>query len=60
MVTRNAVARLRRFCREEDGPSATEYAILLALIVLVSVAAIQSVSTGVYRIYDNINLAIPD
>ncbi|MGD8451266.1 MAG: Flp family type IVb pilin [Phycisphaerae bacterium] len=54
------LATLARFLRAEDGPSATEYAILLALIVLVAVAAIQAIGESMYNIYDNINTAVPD
>ena len=36
----------RRFLLSEDGPTAVEYAIMLALIVLVCIAAIQAVGTN--------------
>lgn len=51
---------LRRFAREEDGPTATEYAIMLALIVLVAAAAIQGIGSRMTGIYDNINTVMPD
>jgi pilus assembly protein Flp/PilA len=42
--------RLRSACRQfllnEDGPTAVEYAIMLALIVLVCILAIQAVGTN--------------
>lgn len=34
--------RVRLFLSEEDGPSATEYAIMIALIVVVSIGTIAS------------------
>ena len=34
---------LRRFLRSEDGPTAVEYAVMLALILMMCVAAISSV-----------------
>jgi Flp pilus assembly pilin Flp len=49
-----------RFAREQEAASATEYAILLALLVLVAVATIQSIGTGMYAIYENINAVMPD
>jgi Flp pilus assembly pilin Flp len=30
----------RSFCRDESGPTATEYAVMLALIIVVSIATI--------------------
>lgn len=32
---------IKKFLREEDGPTAVEYAVLLALIIIVCVVAIQ-------------------
>lgn len=34
------------FLREEDGPTAVEYAVMLALIVVVCLTAITSVGTA--------------
>lgn len=52
--------RVRSFLMDEDGPSATEYAILLALIILVSVAAIRSVGESFSNIYYAIATQIPE
>lgn len=54
----SALSRAREFLRSEDGPSATEYAIMLALIVLVSVGAIGMIGTKVQYVYDNIEAAV--
>jgi pilus assembly protein Flp/PilA len=35
-----------RFLRQEDGPTAVEYAVMLALIIVVCVAAITSLGTN--------------
>ncbi len=60
------MGRLRRglirgwsFFVSEDGPSATEYAILLALLVLVAVGAIRGIGERMINIYENIHCAIP-
>lgn len=34
-----------RFLRAEDGPTAVEYAVMLALIVIVCLTSIQSIGT---------------
>lgn len=51
--------RLARLGRDDDAVSAVEYAILLALIVLVSVAAIQGIGSRVINVYERIEVAIP-
>lgn len=51
---------LERLGRDEHAVSATEYAILLALIVLVSVAAIQGIGSRVINVYNEIQASIPD
>lgn len=36
----SSITRLGKFLREEDGPTAVEYAILLAVIILSSIGAV--------------------
>ncbi len=38
--------KVRRFLVSEDGPTAVEYAVMLALIVIVCLTAIQSIGTN--------------
>lgn len=38
--------KLSRFLKSEDGPTAVEYAVMLALIVVVCLAAIRTVGTN--------------
>jgi pilus assembly protein Flp/PilA len=38
---------VRRFLKSEDGPTAVEYAVMLALIIMVCITAIQAVGTNV-------------
>lgn len=37
--------KLQRFFRSEDGPTAVEYAVMLALIVVVCLGAIRSIGS---------------
>ena len=37
---------IKRFLASEDGPTAVEYAVMLALIVIVCLTAIQAVGTN--------------
>lgn len=45
--------RLSRFLREESGPTAVEYAIMLALIILVCFAAITVIGTNANSSFAN-------
>ena len=53
------LAGARTFVVSEDGVSATEYAILLALIVLVAMGAIQGIGERMMNIYENIDSSVP-
>ncbi len=40
-----SVSRMIRFLKQEDGPTAIEYAVMLALIVVVCLVAITTLGT---------------
>lgn len=44
---------LRKFLREEDGPTAVEYAVMLALIVAVCLTAIRSAGTATANSFED-------
>jgi len=46
------------FLREEDGPTAVEYAVMLALIVVVCLTAITSVGTAASAKFTAVRTAI--
>ena len=41
--------------KSEDGPTATEYAVMLALIIVVALTAIQTLGTSVQGIFTDVN-----
>ena len=43
---RKLVSAVERFLRNEDGPTAVEYAVMLALIVVVCIAAITTLGSN--------------
>jgi pilus assembly protein Flp/PilA len=47
-----------RFIRSEDGPTATEYAVMLALIIIVALTAITGLGTTVQDIFTNVESGI--
>jgi pilus assembly protein Flp/PilA len=46
--------KLRRFLLSEDGPTAMEYAVMLALIIIVCLVAINSVGTNASTTFTNV------
>lgn len=46
--------KVQRFLVSEDGPTAVEYAVMLALIVIVCLTAISSVGTATKTTFTNI------
>jgi pilus assembly protein Flp/PilA len=46
------------FLREEDGPTAVEYAVMLALIIVVCITAITTLGANAYQTFNNTNLNI--
>jgi pilus assembly protein Flp/PilA len=48
-----------RFLRSEDGPTAVEYAIMLALIIIVCVASIALIGTRANLTFNTIGNALP-
>ena len=47
------------FLKSEAGPTATEYAVMLALIIIVSLAAITGIGTTVSGIFTTVDAALP-
>ena len=47
---------VRRFLRTEDGPTAVEYAVMLALIIVVCIAAITTLGGNANKTFSNVAL----
>ena len=50
--------RLVEFVKSEDGPTAVEYAVMLALIIVVCLAAIQILGTNANSAFDTVGQSI--
>ena len=50
--------KLRRFMVSEDGPTAVEYAVMLALIICVCLAAIGTIGTNANMIFSSVAKSI--
>ncbi len=50
---------VKSFLKSEDGPTATEYAVMLALIIIVALGAITGLGTTVDTIFTNVDTSLP-
>jgi pilus assembly protein Flp/PilA len=46
------------FLKREDGPTAVEYAVMLALIIVVCITAITALGTNANKTFSNVGNAI--
>lgn len=51
---KNFATKVKRFLKSEDGPTAVEYAVMLALIIIVCLTAITAVGTQAAKQFNNI------
>jgi pilus assembly protein Flp/PilA len=49
---------VKRFVKSEDGPTAVEYAVMLALIIVVCIAVITQVGTSASSTFNTVNGAL--
>ncbi len=49
---------LKTFLTEEDGPTAVEYAVMLALIIIVCLTAISSIGTNASSTFNDVAQSI--
>jgi pilus assembly protein Flp/PilA len=47
-----------KFLKNEDGPTAVEYAVMLALIIVVCIAAITTLGTNANNIFTSVGTSI--
>jgi pilus assembly protein Flp/PilA len=51
---KSLATKVHRFLVSEDGPTAVEYAVMLALIVIVCLTAIRSIGTNANATFENV------
>ena len=49
-------APVEKFLQSEDGPTAVEYAVMLALIIAVCIGAITTLGTNAKGVFNNVAL----
>jgi pilus assembly protein Flp/PilA len=57
MLARLALS-IREFLREEDGPTAVEYAVMLALIIVVCLTAISLIGQAANQTFATVGAAL--
>jgi pilus assembly protein Flp/PilA len=50
--------KIRQFLVSEDGPTAVEYAVMLALIIIVCLTAISAIGTNASTTFNNVAQSI--
>ena len=56
----NLACKVRRFLASEDGPTAVEYAVMLALIIVVAIGSIKIIGTDTNTTFANVAAQLPD
>ena len=51
---KNLALKVQRFLVSEDGPTAVEYAVMLALIIIVCLTAIQAIGTNANATFNSV------
>ncbi len=55
---RTLAQRVVNFLKREDGPTAVEYAVMLALIIVVCITAITALGTNANKTFTNVSNTI--
>mgnify|MGYP000890040098 CR=1 FL=1 len=55
---RGWIETVTRFLKAEDGPTAVEYAVMLALIIVVCITAITALGTNANATFNKVGAAI--
>jgi len=55
---RNLLQRVQNFLQREDGPTAVEYAVMLALIIVVCITAITALGTNANKTFTSVGTTI--
>jgi len=58
MIMKNFIKSTVNFLKREEGPTAVEYAVMLALIVVVCIAAITQLGTASSTTFSRVGTAV--
>jgi pilus assembly protein Flp/PilA len=52
---KSLLSQVKKFLKSEDGPTAVEYAVMLALIIVVCLTAVNSIGTNANTTFTNVS-----
>jgi pilus assembly protein Flp/PilA len=52
------MSKIRRFLVSEDGPTAVEYAVMLALIIVACIAVVTTLGTNVSQTFSTVGSSV--
>jgi pilus assembly protein Flp/PilA len=55
-MIRKCLAAVKNFVKAEDGPTAVEYAVMLALIIVVCIGAVTSLGQSASKTFSDVTL----
>jgi pilus assembly protein Flp/PilA len=55
---RNLIPNVRQFLNSDDGPTAVEYAVMLALILVACITVVTSLGTSVSGTFSKVNASM--
>jgi pilus assembly protein Flp/PilA len=58
IIMKSFAQSIQKFLASEDGPTAVEYAVMLALIVIVCLTAIQAIGTNANAKFEQVRNAL--
>ncbi len=57
-VMKNLALHVKKFLKSEDGPTAVEYAVMLALIIIVCLLSITAIGNNANATFDRVAQAL--
>jgi pilus assembly protein Flp/PilA len=58
-LMKSLAKKMHRFLVSEDGPTAVEYAVMVALIIIVCLTAIASLGNATKQTFTNVTASLP-
>ena len=58
LTMKSLALKIQKFLKSEDGPTAVEYAVMLALIVVVCLTTIQSLGTNANATFSKVSTSL--
>ena len=55
-LMRDVLKKVARFLKDESGPTAVEYAVMLALIIVVCITAVTTLGSNASSTFSNVSL----